>query len=110
MYAMNLNFKLTSQKSKLAHYEENIKTLYTFYSGVSKCVLIQCVMQMTGYALKENLCWLQKPGDSEYMSGDFGHHVMSIRLRNRSIRTSCTEHRKQQVITIKISITLSFEP
>jgi hypothetical protein len=40
MYAMNLNFKLTSQKSKLAHYEENTKkTLYTIYSGVSKCVL-----------------------------------------------------------------------
>jgi hypothetical protein len=38
MYAMNLNFKLTSQNSKLAHYEENMKALYTFYSGVSKCV------------------------------------------------------------------------
>jgi hypothetical protein len=48
MYAMNLNFRLTSQKLKLAHYEENMKALYTFYSGVSKCVLIQCVMQITG--------------------------------------------------------------
>jgi hypothetical protein len=62
MYTMNLNFKLTSQKSKLAHFEENMKTLYTFYSGVSKCVLIQYVMQMKGYAFKENLCWLQNPG------------------------------------------------
>jgi hypothetical protein len=61
MYAMNLNFKLTSKKSKLAHYEENMKALYTFYGGVSKCVLIQCVMKMTGYAFKENLCWLQNP-------------------------------------------------
>jgi hypothetical protein len=26
-------------------------------------------MQMTGYALKENLYWLKKPGDSGYMSG-----------------------------------------
>jgi hypothetical protein len=54
MYAMNLNFKLTSQKSKLAHYEENMKAFYTIYSGVSKCVLRQCVMQMTGYAFKKN--------------------------------------------------------
>jgi hypothetical protein len=44
MYAMNSNFKLTSQKLKLAHYEENMKNSYTFYSGVSKCVLKQCVM------------------------------------------------------------------
>jgi hypothetical protein len=55
---MNLNFKLTCQKSKLAHYEENMKTLYTIYSGVSKCVLKQCVMQMTGYALRKKMCWL----------------------------------------------------
>jgi hypothetical protein len=61
MYAMNLNFRFTSRKSKLAHYEENIKALYTFYSGVSKCVLIQYVMQIAGYAFKKNLCWLQNP-------------------------------------------------
>jgi hypothetical protein len=30
---------LTSQMSKLAYYEEDMKALYTFYSGVSKCVL-----------------------------------------------------------------------
>jgi hypothetical protein len=34
MYAMNLNFKLTSQKSKLAHYEENMKnSLYILQWG-----------------------------------------------------------------------------
>jgi hypothetical protein len=73
MYAMNLNFKLTSQKSKLAHYEENMKNSLYIYSGVSKCVLKQYMMQMTGYALKKNLCWLQKPGDSGYMSGVSGY-------------------------------------
>jgi hypothetical protein len=63
-------------------------------------VQIKCVRQMTGYALKKKLCWLQKPGDSGYMSGDSGymsrdseHQVRSIRLRNRSIQTSCIEHR-----------------
>jgi hypothetical protein len=104
MYAMNLNFRLTFQKSKLAHYEGNMKALYKFYSGVSKCVLIQYVMQMTGYAFKKNLCWLQNPETPGICT------VRSIQRNNRSIQTSCTEHRKQQVITIQISITLSFKP
>jgi hypothetical protein len=68
MYAMNLNFKLTSQKSKLAHYEENMKALYTFYSGVSKCVLRQCVMQMISYAFKNKYCWQQNPETLDNMS------------------------------------------
>jgi hypothetical protein len=32
MYAMNLNLKLTSQKSKLAHYEENMKKLFIHFT------------------------------------------------------------------------------
>jgi hypothetical protein len=93
MYAMNLNFRLTSQKSKLAHYEENLKALYKFYSGVSKCVLIQCVMQMTGYAFKKILCWLRN-SEAPGICPETPDLVRSICLYNRSIRTSSTEHRK----------------
>jgi hypothetical protein len=93
MYAMNLNFKLTSQKSKLAYYEENMKALYKFYSGVSKCVLILCVVQMTGYAFKKNLCWLQNP-KTPGICQETLDRVQSIWLYNRSIRTSSTEQRK----------------
>jgi hypothetical protein len=43
MYAMNLNFKLTSQKSKLAHYEENIKnSLYILQWGEQVCANTMC--------------------------------------------------------------------
>jgi hypothetical protein len=38
MYAMNLNFKLTSQKSKLAHSDENMKcSLYILQWGEQVC-------------------------------------------------------------------------
>jgi hypothetical protein len=39
MYAMNLSFKFTSLKSRLAYIEKDMEALYTFYSGVSMCVL-----------------------------------------------------------------------
>jgi hypothetical protein len=43
MYAMNLNFKLTSQKSKLAHYEENMKnSLYILQWGEQVCANTMC--------------------------------------------------------------------
>jgi hypothetical protein len=43
MYAMNLNFKLTSQKSKLAHYEENMKnSLYNLQCGEQVCAKTMC--------------------------------------------------------------------
>jgi hypothetical protein len=43
MYAMNLNFKLTSQKSKLAHYEENMKnSLYILQWGEQVCANTIC--------------------------------------------------------------------
>jgi hypothetical protein len=43
MYAMNLNFKLTSQKSKLAHYEENMKnSLYILQWGEQVCAKTTC--------------------------------------------------------------------
>jgi hypothetical protein len=43
MYAMNLNFKLTSQKSKLAHYEENMKnSLYNLQWGEQVCAKTMC--------------------------------------------------------------------
>jgi hypothetical protein len=41
VYAMNLNFKLTSQKLKLAHYEENMKnSLYILQWGEKVCAKI----------------------------------------------------------------------
>jgi hypothetical protein len=43
MYAMNLNFKLTSRKSKLAYYEENMKnSLYILQWGEQVCAKIIC--------------------------------------------------------------------
>jgi hypothetical protein len=43
MYAMNLNFKLTSQKSKLAHYEENMKnSLYILQWDEQECANTIC--------------------------------------------------------------------
>jgi hypothetical protein len=43
MYAMNLNFKLTSQKLKLAHYEENMKnSLYILQWGEHMCANTIC--------------------------------------------------------------------
>jgi hypothetical protein len=43
MYVMNLNFKLTSQKSKLAHYKETMKnSLYILQWGEQLCAKTMC--------------------------------------------------------------------
>jgi hypothetical protein len=43
MYAMNLNFKLNSQQSKLAHCEENMKnSLYILQWGEKVCAKTMC--------------------------------------------------------------------
>jgi hypothetical protein len=97
---MNLNFKLTSQKSKLAHYEENMKnSLYILQWGEQVCAKTMCDAN-DRLCTHEKFVLAAKPGEYGYMSGDSGQDVRSIRLRTRSIRTFCTEHKKQQVITI----------
>jgi hypothetical protein len=69
---MNLNFKLTSQKSKLAHYEENMKnSLYILQWGEQVCAKTMC-------DANDRLCTqgkfvlAAKPGESGYMSGVSG--------------------------------------
>jgi hypothetical protein len=58
MFAMNLNFKLTSQKSKLAHYEENTKnSLYNLQWGEQVCAKTMCDAN-DRLCTQEKLCWL----------------------------------------------------
>jgi hypothetical protein len=93
MYAMNLNFKLTSQKSELAHYEENMKiSLYILQWGEQVCAKTIC-------DANDRLC-TQRKFVLAAKTRRLRVYVRRLRLRNRSIRTFCTEHRKQQVITI----------
>jgi hypothetical protein len=78
MYAMNLNFKLTSQKSNLAHYEENMEnSLYILQWGEQVCAKAMC-------DTNDMLCTQEK---------------FVLAARTRRVRTFCTEHRKQQIIT-----------
>jgi hypothetical protein len=70
---MNLNFKFTSQKSKLSHYEENMKnSLYILQWGEQVCAKIMC-------DANDRLCTqgkfvlAAKLGESGYMSGVSGY-------------------------------------
>jgi hypothetical protein len=108
MYAMNLNFKLNSQKSKLAHYEENMKnSLYILQWGEQVCAKIMC-------DANDRLCT-----QGEFVLAARTPETPGIypetpdRMSGQDVRTGCPEypakypecpdllhrHRKQQVIT-----------